>query len=279
LLSSASERFCWWNAWVRNLIAYTDFFTLAGIALCRCATITFAQSRLARVTDFFGPWRAVASCILLWLLTFIILSPTIFEAPGFGTFRYDPEHGKCEISHQCNEAGEELEPELSYSGFYFLGANTVPCLVIMASYIAISLYLTAINRRLRTIQNADIPPVILTYGYSVLQFLDARVQVNTTKINRTYIMLALAYVMFTIPQLPLEFGLLDIHLKNYSAFISLCISSWYWWIYASNFLIYVVTDREFRIIFRIFLGDMALGLNAERLAYKILPPTTQTTIA
>ena len=35
--------------------------------------------------------------------------------------------------------------------------------------------------------------------------------------------------------------------------------SWYWWMYASNVFIYIVTDQDFRKVYRLFLKDMFTG--------------------
>ena len=70
----------------------------------------------------------------------------------------------------------------------------------------------------------------------------------------------------------MEFGLLDKHLEEEtSALISLCISSWYWWIYATNFLIYCATTRDFRTVYRLFSADVCIKLGAQSLAARILP--------
>ena len=89
----------------------------------------------------------------------------------------------------------------------------------------------------------------------------------------TLLTLALAYFLFTFQQLPVELGLFDINLQpETSAYVSLCISSWYWWIYAINFLVYVATTQVFRTIYRLFLGNMATKCGAHSLAAMILPP-------
>ena len=95
---------------------------------------------------------------------------------------------------------------------------------------------------------------------------------RNTQINVTLFTLALAYFIFTFPELPVVLGFFDTHLTpEHSAYVSLCISSWYWWIYASNFLVYVATKQDCRTIYRLFLGNMATRFGAHSLAAKILP--------
>ena len=81
----------------------------------------------------------------------------------------------------------------------------------------------------------------------------------------------MAFFLLTIPLLPLEFGLLDIYLDK-DLFVSLCLMFWYWWLYATNFLIYCATTQDFRTIYRLFMADMAQWIGAASLAERILPP-------
>eukprot|EP00092_Neocalanus_flemingeri_P019236 GFUD01020838.1.p1 GENE.GFUD01020838.1~~GFUD01020838.1.p1 ORF type:complete len:240 (-),score=35.35 GFUD01020838.1:44-763(-) len=229
------------------MIAYTDFFNMALIALTRCISIVFTQYNVPGITKFSSPKVTMISCLLLWLLTFIILSPTTFGAEGFGTFGYDQTHGKCEIK-QCKE--QASDSNISPSGWYFLGASTVPCLIIITSYIMISLFITAHSRRMTKVHPGR------------------KSTVDATRINVTVLAIAISYFIFTFPVLPIEFGLLDTYFPENTAFYSLCIMSWYWWIYASNFLIYVVTTQDFRTIYRLFLGDLAFKLCANSFADK-----------
>ena len=67
------------------------------------------------------------------------------------------------------------------------------------------------------------------------------------------------------------FPLQNIDLRLNALVLSLSWFLRYWWVYASNFLIYVVTTRDFRTIYRLFLGDMATKLGAHNLAAQILP--------
>ena len=200
---SASENFCSWNAWARDMVAYTASFTMAGIALTRCFSIVFKQPVLMK---FFKPKMALRCCFLIWVLTFIILSPTFFEVDGFGQFGYDQDHGICEIK-QCYEKQKKIDNQwtISPSGWYFLGAMSVPCLIVISSYLVLSLFLTAHTRSL---------PGTMTSS------------INITRINVTLLSVCLAYFLFEMPILPLEFGLLDHYHPESTATYSIIVKSW-----------------------------------------------------
>ena len=84
------------------------------------------------------------------------------------------------------------------------------------------------------------------------------------------VLLSLAYVFFTGPLLPVELGVqvglivyfsfhLKIHFRQIDVFWYLVCYSWYWWMYASNVFIYIVTDQDFRKVYRLFLKDVFTG--------------------
>ena len=53
------------------------------------------------------------------------------------------------------------------------------------------------------------------------------------------------------------------HGEGWDALISTVLYSWYWWMYACNFVIYVATNEDFRDIYTLFLGDL-LGAGSGR---------------
>ena len=79
----------------------------------------------------------------------------------------------------------------------------------------------------------------------------------TKKVNITLMTVALTYFILIMPMLPVEFNLLD----NY---YSIVIYSAYWWIYAVNFVIYIATMKNYRMIYLVFLRDMADLLGATK---------------
>ena len=85
------------------------------------------------------------------------------------------------------------------------------------------------------------------------------------------VLLSLAYAIFTGPLLPVELGIqvsliiyfsfhtyfhLKIHFRQIDVFWYLVCYSWYWWMYAINIFIYIVTDQDFRKVYRLFLKDV-----------------------
>ena len=143
-LPSGSDFLCGSIAKVRNMVAYADIFTMATIALVRCLHISCANSSAARAVRLLTPKVAALLCLLLWLLAFLVISPTTFGVATFGRWGYSSTHGRCEII-QCGEADESL----SFTGFYFLGAGALPCLIILGSYLTLGIYISAQNRNLR----------------------------------------------------------------------------------------------------------------------------------
>ena len=188
------------------MVAYTASFSMAGIALTRCAIIIFNQPQLTGAMKFFKPKMALRCCLLTWVLTFILLSPTFFEADGFGQFGFDQDHGICEIK-QCYEEEQKVGNHwtISPSGWYFLGATSVPCLIVISSYLILSLFLTVHTRSLQGTMSSS---------------------VNTTRVNVTLLTLSLAYFLFEMPILPLEFGLLDHYYPESTATYSIIVKSW-----------------------------------------------------
>ena len=84
-------------------------------------------------------------------------------------------------------------------------------------------------------------------------------QEASKKVNITLMTVALTYFILIMPMLPVEFNLLD----NY---YSIVIYSAYWWIYAVNFVIYVVTMKNYRTVYLVFLRDVAHCVGATKVA-------------
>ena len=65
----------------------------------------------------------------------------------------------------------------------------------------------------------------------------------------TLLVLSLAYLLFTLPLLPVKLGVLG-------AYQSMILYAFYWWMYAVNFFIYVTTSKNLRRVYKVFLGDV-----------------------
>ena len=83
-------------------------------------------------------------------------------------------------------------------------------------------------------------------------------QEASKKVNITLMTVALTYFILIMPMVPVEFDLLN------SDYYSIVIYSAYWWIYAVNFVIYIATMKNYRMIYLVFLRDLADLLGATK---------------
>ena len=66
----------------------------------------------------------------------------------------------------------------------------------------------------------------------------------------TLLVLSLAYLLFTLPLLPVKLGTV------LAAYQSMVIYSFYCWMYAVNVFIYVTTSKNLREVYKVFLSDV-----------------------
>ena len=222
-----------YSAMIRNWLAYTGFLTMAAIAVTRslgCLLFRCDKEHVSRTV--FRPRLTGLVCVSLWILAFVILSPITFSMTFgsyyFGTFGYDVKHGKCEVI-SC-QPKEGFYP----GGFLFSVAFFVPFIFILVSYLFISILLETEKRRKR-------------------QVLNNQSQIPVGKIQITLACLSFSMILFTLPVLVIE----NISLED-EDFVYLCAYSWYWWIYAVNFMLYVATLSDFRKLFLQILNDIGL---------------------
>ena len=126
---------------------------MVTIALDRCIGIVCSKS-YPDISKMFSRNYAKVTCIMIWVITFLILCPTTFGVEGFGTFGYDPQHGKCEIKHQL-----EMDTGISHTSWYFLAAGFFPCLIIITSYIVLSLYIHVHSRNMAFVMANNVSKV------------------------------------------------------------------------------------------------------------------------
>jgi len=217
-----SGTLCSFTAGLRNLIAYADIFTMAAIALATCfGFVCHNDCTLARVTN--TPKATLISCLFIWLLAFIIISPAVFEFSiaqfGFGRFGWDSAIGICEVTSCSDPVG------LASGAAIYLIGTTIPFLVLLLSHIALEVFF--ILRKSPT-------------GSSQI----------TAKNQTLPVLLSLAYAIFTGPLFPVELGM------QIDVFWYLMCYSCYWWMYAVNIFIYIVSDQEFRKVYKLFLKDV-----------------------
>ena len=77
-------------------------------------------------------------------------------------------------------------------------------------------------------------------------------QVPFGQIQLSLLVLSGAYVAFALPVLIIE----NMELEESGEVVYLCAYSWYWWMYASNFIIYIITLADFRKMYRQFFDDL-----------------------
>ena len=75
---------------------------------------------------------------------------------------------------------------------------------------------------------------------------------NQSQIQLSLLVLSGAYVAFALPVLIIE----NMELEESGEVVYLCAYSWYWWMYASNFIIYIITLADFRKMYRQFFDDL-----------------------
>ena len=121
----ASASLCSFSSLIRNLIAYADFLTMAAIALTSSIGLILPKvhRRIA------GTPTAIGACFVLWLLSFVIISPIVFgyELLGynFGRFGWSAGGGRCNVMHLESEERSRFRGD----GAYVYGM-AIPCVVI-----------------------------------------------------------------------------------------------------------------------------------------------------
>ena len=118
-------------------------------------------------------------------------------------------------------------------GFIFSIVFFVPFLLILVSHVFISFTLELERRRKEEI-------------------LRNQSQVPFGQIQLSLLVLSGAYVAFALPVLIIE----NMELEESGEVVYLCAYSWYWWMYASNFIIYIITLADFRKMYRQFFDDL-----------------------
>ena len=121
----ASASLCSYSALVRSLIAYADFLTMAAIALVTCVGFVLPEffRRIARTSI------AISACVLIWLLSFAIISPVVFGfdllGHSFGRFGWDSIWGRCNVTKTRD--------------FNYNTAMIIPLIIIFIRYVNVLL--------------------------------------------------------------------------------------------------------------------------------------------
>jgi hypothetical protein len=207
---------------LRSLIAYADFLSMAAIALTRSLGIVNGYSR--KVSFTVSTTATIGCCFLIWIISFIIISPTIFQLQlgnfSFGFYGWN--NGKCE-GVDCNLTG------ISGSSVVYMYGVFIPLIIIYISYIFLGIFVS------REINDPT--------------FVSREIN-DPTRIQMTLLTLSVAYAAFIVPILPVQLGgLLD-------PFHAMIFYSWYWWMYAINVVIYVTISKDFREVYKLFFKDV-----------------------
>ena len=183
--------------------------------------------------NIFNPTFTVVGCVAIWALA--LWCPYYFN----DEVRYEVLNGKCKqiLSDP---------PEGFFSGLYLYNvAIYVPLFFILVSYIFISTVLEVEKRRKQRI-------------------LDTQTQVPVRQIQVTLVALSAAILIFFLPLVIAEnigFGIdidisfdigVDMGIEDLSKMRTALIAAWAWnyWMYAVNFILYVTTLKDYRMMFR-----------------------------
>jgi len=206
---------------------------MASIAVTRSVGhLLFRYNMNSSAKRIFNPVVASFACLGIWILTFIIISPITFSMNigpySFGTFGYDKKFGKCDAVHCHYKDGFIPAGMIIGVGFF------APSAIIIISYIFISIILEIGKRKTEKILNKS--------------------QVPVGQIQMTLNVLSVSYVLFGLPMVVIE----NIVIEKNRDLVSLCVYCWYWWMYAINFLLYILTLEDFRKLYRQLLCDMKI---------------------
>ena len=207
---------------------------MVAIAVTRSLGILMSRYNLDNESrNIFNPTFTVVGCVAIWALA--LWCPYYFN----DEVRYEVLNGKCKqiLSDP---------PEGFFSGLYLYNvAIYVPLFFILVSYIFISTVLEVEKRRKQRI-------------------LDSQTQIPVRQIQVTLVALSAAILIFFLPLVIAEnigFGIdidisfdigIDMGIEDLSKMRTALIAAWAWnyWMYAVNFILYVTTLKDYRMMFR-----------------------------
>ena len=196
--------------------------------------------------NIFNPTSAAVGCVAIWALA--LWCPYYFN----DEVRYEVLNGKCKILSD--------QPKGFFSGLYLYNvAIYVPLFFILVSYIFISTVLEVEKRRKQRI-------------------LDTQTQVPVRQIQVTLVALSAAILIFFLPLVIAEnigFGIdidisfdicIDMGIEDLSKMRTALIAAWAWnyWMYAVNFILYVTTLKDYRMMFKQVFKEFICSLTNGR---------------
>ena len=201
-----------------------------------------------------SPASAVVGCVAIWALAFAMIAPVAFSLT-VGPYYFNVVGRYSVINGRCKKIERDTTDGL-YSGLYLYNAAIfVPLVFILVSYIFISAVLEVEKRRKQRI-------------------LDTQTQVPVRQIQVTLVALSAAILIFFLPLVMAEnigFGIdidisfdigNDMGIEDLSKMRTALIAAWAWnyWMYAVNFILYVTTLKDYRMMFKQVLKEFICHL-------------------
>eukprot|EP00088_Acartia_fossae_P059581 TRINITY_DN7083_c0_g1_i12.p1 TRINITY_DN7083_c0_g1~~TRINITY_DN7083_c0_g1_i12.p1 ORF type:complete len:554 (-),score=74.19 TRINITY_DN7083_c0_g1_i12:102-1763(-) len=234
-----SDDLCWWTAFIRNLVCYADFLTLAAIAVIRMIGMKNPfDPDLKKSLN--SQCLIISLCVLTWALSLLIIHPMLFGYPFFN-YPFDwGKFGKNPMRATCNTITCPGDWKFSPPAFVYTVGFFLPFFCIMIAYLTVI-------------------PIFMKQFTSYKKSLsteDRQNYTDTCEINSALWLLAISYFIFTAPLVVVEW--LEVtELPDYVVMMATIIGyNWYWWIYAINFIVYIVSLEDFRTMYWLFLSDV-----------------------
>jgi len=200
--------------------------------------------------------------MMTWCIAFFIVSWILFEVKSeplgidFGEFGYAAQYGMCNTV-DC--------PENIFSGgaIVYTVAFFIPFLAINISYILLAV---SVNTFLKIFPKSPVSDL----GCPPDPEITAPIPGNTApgppslkpnkqqaNLHQSLIALSITYVVFCGTLLPIEWSdkFLDLEEDDQST-LMIVVYNWYWWVYAVNNIVYMLSLPDFRTIWFLFLRDM-----------------------
>jgi len=218
---------CYLLGMLRNLIAYTDFNTIAVISCCvarqtlcrECSgNNNFQHDHHDRI---FGGRRIYLVCLATWLVSAGILFPDIIGWTG--TFGWTGSAYACDNITNY-ETCENIGPFTNH----IINFCTV---IIFYAYVIIKIMLMRARQPFKEKDDEAFKSISLTM-----------------------LLLTVVYLAFLIPIATFETCSPASDLFN-TTHQRAIIANWYWWIYALNFFVYLLTSRRIRAAYIRFCRD------------------------
>ena len=183
---------------------------------------------------FCNPSSAAVGCVAIWAISFAMIAPSVFNI-SIGLYHFNNAGRGYEIMDgKCKPLPRDPSDGLSFGIFLFNIAIFIPLFIILVSYIFISTVLEVENRR-------------------KLRILNTQTQVPVRQIQVTLVALSVAVLIFGLPLVIIANITFENRDTRKTAFAAAW--GWYYWMYAANFVLYVTTLKDFRMMFKQVLKE------------------------